>query len=390
MKQYKEKLKRNGISVSQELRYKLHLDINIRKFFAKKGVVIGKFSLIFDLNSIELYMPVYFTNKAIVKFKKARILKKTSHNPFYQSYGMIKYLLKDFSSEFNTQSIVINFNNLNLLFNTNSFVSDYLKKLVFFKKILFTRRLFLFLDFIKLTWLFSINAISTDAYVYIFGEIFKRLPKIKHAQFMRFVKTSISYLFDKRTNFGERIKGVKFILSGKYKGKLRAKSVRYVAGFIPLKTIACGITESATVAYTIYGTFGIKMWIYTESSKKGKKKLENFCKRKHSLKLFIKIIRRRKYWQLRKTLLRKYALNLGYNRKNFSRASKQFSKYNKSKYLKKDSKFNNQFLKNKQISKFNYNDDKKTTQLWKNHLKKKYQPLSKKKEFFKNNLDVVS
>lgn len=59
----------------------------------------------------------------------------------------------------------------------------------------------------------------------------------------------------------QTISGIKFIINGKLKGKTRSKSFNQVFGAVPIQTLKCNIEYAKSHAFTIYGVFGIKIWV---------------------------------------------------------------------------------------------------------------------------------
>ena len=51
------------------------------------------------------------------------------------------------------------------------------------------------------------------------------------------------------------------MINGKLKGKLRASSLKILVGKIGTQTISSEIDFSKVHVYTIYGCFGIKIWV---------------------------------------------------------------------------------------------------------------------------------
>lgn len=126
----------------------------------------------------------------------------------------------------------------------------------FFKKSLFSRRLDLYYDFLKLTSLLITKKVKIDVYNMILGRIFKFLMKKSHNKFFSFLK-KLSHLVTRSST----IEGIKFGINGKLKGKLRAKSFRLEIGKIGIQTIASDIDFSKVHINTLYGCFGLKTWI---------------------------------------------------------------------------------------------------------------------------------
>jgi small subunit ribosomal protein S3 len=57
-------------------------------------------------------------------------------------------------------------------------------------------------------------------------------------------------------------KGVRIMCSGRLGGAEIARSEQVAEGSIPLHTLRADINYSQAVAYTGYGTCGVKVWIY--------------------------------------------------------------------------------------------------------------------------------
>ena len=60
--------------------------------------------------------------------------------------------------------------------------------------------------------------------------------------------------------------GVKFLLSGRIRGKSRASSNLIQIGSTPTQTLSKTIDFATDHVYTLYGVFGIKMWTYLKKS----------------------------------------------------------------------------------------------------------------------------
>jgi small subunit ribosomal protein S3 len=99
------------------------------------------------------------------------------------------------------------------------------------------------------------------------GDLEKRLP------FRRVMKKVI-----KQVRAGGA-QGVKIIVNGRLDGAEIARSEKLVWGKLPLQTIRADIDYSRGTAFTIYGTIGIKVWIY-----KGEKFIKSSNKIKESEK----------------------------------------------------------------------------------------------------------
>ena len=201
--------------------------------------------------------------------------------------------MKNIKEKFKINSINLNLIVLNKRIIFPFFFKILKKKIKFFKKSLFERRLNLYFDFLKLTVLYQTGQVSIDTFVLILGEIFQRLSKRKHGQFLKFIKIIFKNVFLRYQNkrFFNNIKGAKFIISGKIKGKLRAKMTSIFFGSVPISTQSKHIQFSKTHVHTVYGSYGIKLWIYQDFS--SKKNFDRILKRFNFIKKKLKRLKKR-------------------------------------------------------------------------------------------------
>jgi small subunit ribosomal protein S3 len=85
----------------------------------------------------------------------------------------------------------------------------------------------------------------------IADQIEKRMP------FRRVIKQGLDKVMQNR-----EIQGAKIMVSGRLNGAEIARREWLKQGRIPLQTIRAGIDYAQAIAYTTYGTIGIKVWIY--------------------------------------------------------------------------------------------------------------------------------
>ena len=130
------------------------------------------------------------------------------------------------------------------------------KKLRSFKKTLFSRRITLYIDFLKITSLFITKKIKIGTYNILLGTIFRFLLKRSHSKFFAFLKRLFSFLIK-----SEIFVGIKICISGKLKGKLRAKSYNMIVGKISTQRADLNIDFSRIHIRTLYGCFGFKTLI---------------------------------------------------------------------------------------------------------------------------------
>ncbi len=88
---------------------------------------------------------------------------------------------------------------------------------------------------------------------------------VRRVSFRRAMKKAVRQAM----KFG--VKGIKIKCSGRLGGAEMARTEWYREGQVPLHTLRADIDYGVTVAKTTYGTIGVKVWIYKEEAKPGKK-----------------------------------------------------------------------------------------------------------------------
>jgi hypothetical protein len=262
----------------------LILDKIIAKKFILKILLKKKLSLILTLNLIRLLNINNLIEKKryinIIKLFVKKLKKKNSIVFFRKKSFIIKFF-KLFSKSFNYNLLYLKFNFLNKFIFKKPF-RILKKKFQRFEKMLFNRRKSFFIDFIKLILLYESNKINLHSLIEVLADIFRRLTKRLHAKFFNFIKDFFKFFIFKlkkkkkffkfKKNLTQiplkklvqknLIKGIKFIIKGKLKGKLRARTRKIRIGSTPISTFNKNVEFSKIDSYTVYGTFGLKLWIY--------------------------------------------------------------------------------------------------------------------------------
>jgi len=98
--------------------------------------------------------------------------------------------------------------------------------------------------------------------------MFRVLRKKKHSSFISFIKRFFSVLIfsipeqTKIFKYNHNpIKGIKFLINGKIKGKARSSTTCVTLGQVPIQTLDSNIDFSKVHVFTIYGVFGLKLWV---------------------------------------------------------------------------------------------------------------------------------
>lgn len=246
----------------QEFLYTFSFLKNLNFLFFKKKLFLTNSFFFFFENKIFLTCFLFFRAAKLARFKK---LKKTVNNfKVYYNFNKIKNLFNTLKF-FKNNLIIFTFINLNIYLKKqkkNFFIFfNYLKKLGL---LLFPRRFKFFLDFIQLSILFLENKIEIKFFISIISEIFRILQKKMHSKFLIFINKYFQFLVSnplKNKNLFNLL-GIKFSINGKLKGKTRSNSYILTAGTVPIQSFKAHVDFAKSHAFTIYGVFGIKLWIY--------------------------------------------------------------------------------------------------------------------------------
>lgn len=270
----------------------------LKRSFDKKGVLVTAYNHTDNIDKTNLSLEIFLKSAKLLRLKKkvkrlSTIKQSSLITSTKNTKKRIRSLIKKFKGKkrlvlrrkktehltfltilqkcLNTKLVVIK---VNLINKRENFVikASILKQLIKFKRNLFARRFNLFYDFVKLSSLFLNKDIDINTYCNVLGSIFKYLPKRSHAKYFLFIKTLISALIKFP---GSKIKGVKVVMNGKLKGKLRASEFKTSRGEIDIQTISANNDLSQVHIHTLYGAFGLTMWVnYTKESIENETKQE--------------------------------------------------------------------------------------------------------------------
>jgi hypothetical protein len=236
--------------------------------FLKKKLFLTSSNLFLVENKIFFTLFIFFRVAKLYKFLK---LKKKKINLI----KIKKKIEKNISTLFNSFKIFKKNLIIYTIINLNFFLKKKKKKIFLLFKLLkrdglklFPRRFKFFLDFIQISVLFLKQKIQATFLIKIFAEIFRILQKKMHSKFFNFIskyfKLLISesgYSFNKQKKIFN-LKGIKIVINGKLKGKPRSSNYIHTVGSVPVQTLNYNIEYAKTHAFTIYGVFGIKLWVY--------------------------------------------------------------------------------------------------------------------------------
>jgi len=276
----------------EELSLFIYQDIEIKNFickFFKRNKIFLHFCKIFRshselfifisfkvskksvnlLNQINTIQKIYLNileNKYLKKKKLIKrlwtilLLKKkinSTENSYLYNVDFIEQLIESISTytkkKLNVNIILQQLNNKNLFIRFKN-------KKVFLKKIIMQLRKYSKSLFFKDSLNILSIVITKKNSAKLISEFlaFQFSVMKKHNFFLNFLTQALFLLIKSKLSF---IKGLKILIKGRLNGKLRAKSKLIEIGKIPLQTINSQINYSTSTSYSLYGTFGFKVWI---------------------------------------------------------------------------------------------------------------------------------
>ncbi len=240
----------------------------LNKLLLRKNIVLSRSILNFAGNTLFLNLQIFLKTAKVFYYKKKKfkkknlsllLLKKELHFLFLKNFFKSLIFLKTNTLVF---SISIQNKELNTKLNKKLLYFFY-KKNKPFLNILFQRRFTLFFDFIKQIVLLLNGLIDSKFFLQTLSQLFKFLHKKTHTKFFVFFNL-ISNLIVNISHYKIRflkseIKGLKLLIKGRIRGKMRA-SLKYLQeGQIPAQSFNKTVTVSKQHVCTLYGVYGLTL-----------------------------------------------------------------------------------------------------------------------------------
>ena len=241
----------------------------INTLLLRKDILLVNKTLNFVNNKSFYTLELFYRTKklALYKNKKKKNFKTTNQTKttFFKNTAFLNLFLNVFKNLGNNL-FVFSFNVVNNFIDKNVVLQLFRTFRSFFY-LLFNRRFNLFVDFLKLTFLLYIDKIQVSTYLFLLSQIFRVLPKKAHNRFLVFLELVFKFLIEKklsskRSIYFSTISGIKFIINGKIRGRMRASSKCISVGTIPIQSLQKNIEFYKTHVYTLYGAFGFQIWLY--------------------------------------------------------------------------------------------------------------------------------
>ena len=223
----------------------------IEKFFQNKNFLIAKCKVYRSSKFIKIVLSYYKLN--YIKSTNLRSPRALSNAGNYFDDSLLTQfaasLLLYTKYKLNITVVLENLNN-NIVFLKRSVAHAHI--MVKLRK--YRNRIF-FYEFLDILFLIALKKKNSKLLANLLRIQFSSLKK--HNLFLHFLKQSLlEYL---KLN-GSKLMGIKIAISGRINGKPRSSKKIIQIGTIPIQSINKNTEYNESVAYTIYGTFGIKIW----------------------------------------------------------------------------------------------------------------------------------
>lgn len=222
----------------------------LNKLLYNNNAIISSIFINLLNKTVYIKFQLYFL-VSLEKGEKKLFLKKVSKaiNNFFKNQFKI----------FDIKTISLKVYNLNILIRKKIIKKIYFKFFKFEKFIFLQNRKF-FINFINITYLFINKNIKPRCFLVIIGKLFAQLTKKAHSQFFLFIKVLINWCISIR-NEDSYLKGIKFSINGRIKGKPRSNNYKVLSGKISCQTIDSKVQYCYMHVYNRYGAFGLKLWV---------------------------------------------------------------------------------------------------------------------------------
>ena len=227
---------------------------SIDVIFKKRNIFLINTIILFSGNRLKLKLNFFFGTSKIIRLKKKKF---KSFNKKKNSFTCLNRILKKLVCKFKLNSLTVVLCNLNVKLDSKLLTFFYIKFKTYIN-LLFNKRFYLYLDFIKVLCLLKKNFNLTLLLSFL-AEIFCFLSKKTHVQFISFLTQVFNIFFALKKD--QRILGVKLLINGKIKGADRASSEIIKVGDINIQALKQNLLFDVQHIYTRYGVFGLRAWV---------------------------------------------------------------------------------------------------------------------------------
>lgn len=255
MKNYLNQNAKNSLVLTKEKKNQFLINYNLQKsiksLFLNKGLLCNEPIVLKQSGLYSFCLPVFYRTKILLKYrKKFKLYRTYEKNTVFQNY--IKRILENKNLQ-----IFMQFFCLNRVIDKKYIRQDY-EFYKPYKNLLFVRNYNLWLDLIKTTNLLTLKVIGVESYLYLLSLLFRHLNKRKHNRFILFVSNLFEHILKV---YPDKVKGLKLVISGRLQSKPRSSIVKIEKGTLNLTSKKSNLLLSQMHVYTLYGAFGLKLYI---------------------------------------------------------------------------------------------------------------------------------
>lgn len=243
---------------------------NFNYFLSKKKILICDHFLGIENNCGFLELHLFYQQAKLDLYnRKKKKIKQTVKKIFeLKRKNFFTKILRRLAL-YNVNSYLIKLQTLNKFVERN-FTYRFYIKVKKYQRSVFSRRFSFFCDFLKLTILFLFCKIPIKQYLKSLGSILKTLSKKVHNKFIYFIKSVFEFLISlpeakktlQKNLLLHPIAGLKLVLNGKFRGKDRSSTKIIEVGQVSTQSILKDISFSTVHVYTVYGAFGLNLWVH--------------------------------------------------------------------------------------------------------------------------------
>jgi hypothetical protein len=234
----------------------------IKQALKLKNVYIENISFYLVEKNLIVKLFIYYSSlKLVILKKKSKIsgLNKQRLN----LYSKNSLFPQKFIKYNKLNNATLTFVNINKEVNTKKALELYktIKKSIL---VLLKKKRYLLIDFIRATALLIEAKISVKIFTIFIGQIFASLTKKSHNRFFLILKKFFKVIITDNAISKDilKIEGIKLTIGGRLRGKTRADVRSINVGTVPLQSNSKHIEYFKQHIFTIYGTFGLKLWVF--------------------------------------------------------------------------------------------------------------------------------
>lgn len=250
------------INNSKILKNNILQDLFIKKYIERicihQDQILLSLKIFRNSNSIILFLKLFYwrnyRNKFLRSKKKTKLLKYYTLKPLVSLENHLKQNIQNFFNIDNVLIYLVKTPSIKRILKVKIMRKlTYLKFNPYFKKCLKFIRASFEHNNVKLLSVGIAKAIEKNP---------------KHLRILSFINKLLLVFFKNSKYISnlsiKKIKGYRIEVRGKFNGKPRAKKKIISKGPMPFSMIDANIKYSYTTAYTKYGNFGIKVWIFIQ------------------------------------------------------------------------------------------------------------------------------